>query len=154
MRRHPVSHNRIVPALGLLIALALSPPCHAAESASVLKDGAKLRSSPGEKGEVLWELSRGYPLVVIGRKDTWAQVRDFEGDKGWVPASLLAKKKTVIVRSDKASLRVGPGQDYEVVAAVRYGVVLEPQEQERDWLRVRHRDGTSGWILAELVWPR
>lgn len=152
---HPRALRGRAPHTLLVLAalLFLAPPALAAESASVLKDGATLRSGPGESKEILWQLFKGYPVLVTSRKDKWVQVTDFEGDKGWILASLLAKKKTVIVKSDKALLRVGPGQDYEVVAAVRYGVVLEPVERERDWIKVRHQDATSGWIHAKLVWP-
>lgn len=152
---HPLApQGKVLHTLFVLVALLfLASSALAAESVSVLKDGAKLYAAPGENKEVLWELFKGYPLLVTSRKDKWAQVTDFEGAKGWIHSSLLAKKKTVIVKSDKAMLRVGPGQDYEVVASARYGVVLEPVEREREWVKVRHQDSTSGWIHAKLIWP-
>jgi SH3-like domain-containing protein len=32
-------------------------------------------------------------------------------------------------------------------------VVFTPLEKKGDWLKVRHPDGTNGWINKDLVWP-
>jgi SH3-like domain-containing protein len=124
------------------------------EYASVLKNGANIRSGPDAKKEVLWTVFKGFPLQVKARKDKWAEVVDFEGDKGWISTDLLAKEKTVIVKADSANLRVGAGKDYELVAEVKHGVVFKPLDTEGDWVKVKHADGTTGWILGKLLWPK
>ncbi len=134
--------------------LSLAPlPALAVEYGSVLKDGVNIRSGPDTKKEVLWELFKGFPLQVVSRQGKWAQVVDFEGDKGWIYTPLLSKEKTVVVKADTANMRFGPGQNYEIVATVKYGVVFTPLEKDGDWVKVRHQDGASGWIFAKLLWP-
>lgn len=125
----------------------------AAESASVLKNGANIRSGPDTKKEILWTVFKGFPVQITSRQGNWAQVVDFEGDKGWISTDLLAKEKTVIVKADTANLRVGAGKDYELVAEVKHGVVFKPLATEGDWVKVKHSDGTTGWILGKLLWP-
>jgi Bacterial SH3 domain len=55
----------------------------------------------------------------------------------------------VLLRSDPPSGRL--------VASLRDGQVLEVREHQRvgdaEWLRVRTREGTEGWVFARLVGP-
>lgn len=131
----------------------LASTATAAEYASALKDGANIRSGPDAKKEILWTVFKGFPLQVKARKGKWAEVVDFEGDKGWISTDLLAKQQTVIVKADSANLRVGAGKDYEIVAEVKRGVVFKSLGTEGDWIKVKHADGTTGWILGKLLWP-
>jgi len=133
--------------------LLLASTATAAEYGSVLKNGTNIRSGPDAKKEVLWTVFKDFPLQVTSLKGKWAQVVDFEGDKGWIATDLLAKKKTVIVKADSANLRVGAGKDYELVAEVKRGVVFTPVSTENGWVKVKHADGTTGWILGKLLWP-
>jgi SH3-like domain-containing protein len=131
----------------------LASTATAEEYVSVLKNGVNIRSGPDTNKEILWTVFKGFPLQVKERQGKWAQVVDFEGDKGWIFTDLLAKEKTVIVKVTTANLRVGAGKDYEIAAEVKHGVVFKPLETEGDWVKVKHTDGTSGWILGRLLWP-
>ncbi|HIJ78044.1 MAG: SH3 domain-containing protein [Desulfobulbaceae bacterium] len=137
----------------ITIALAVTVSAFAAEYVSVKKDGVNIRSGPDTNQEILWEVFKNFPLQVISRQGKWAQVVDFEGDKGWVYSPLLAKKKTLIVKVNSVNMRVGAGKDYEIMASVKYGVVFTPLEKEGEWVKVQHEDGTSGWIYDKLLWP-
>jgi SH3-like domain-containing protein len=112
-----------------------------------------MRSGPDTKTEILWEVFKDFPLQVITRQGQWVQTVDFEGDKGWIYAPLIANKKTVIVKVKLGNMRLGPGTNYETVARVKYGVVFTPLEREGDWVKVKHEDGTSGWLFKDLIWP-
>ena len=140
-----------------LLALALlylsSLPALAAEFVSVKKDGVNVRSGPDTRKEVLWEVFKGFPLQVVEHKGEWAQVVDFEGDRGWVYAPLLSDAHTVIIKVSTANMRVGPGKSYEVIATVKYGVVFQPVDADGEWIKVKHEDGTTGWIHKDLLWP-
>lgn len=125
----------------------------AAEYASISKNGATVRSGPAAKDEALWTMSKGYPVQVIARKGKFVQIMDFEGDKGWIAAELLGKEKTLIVKAASANLRTGAGKDYEIVAEAKQGVVFRTIGKEGDWLKVKHADGTAGWVLGKLLWP-
>ncbi len=134
-------------------ALLFTTAALAAQYVSVKKDGVNLRAKPSTESEILWELFKGFPLKVLETKGKWAHTVDFEGDKGWIYRPLLANKKTVIVKVGTANMRIGPGKAYEVVATVKYGVVFTPVDREGDWVKVRHADGTTGWIHKNLLWP-
>jgi SH3-like domain-containing protein len=144
------------PARQLLLALllvALASPALAAEYVTVNKDGANIRSGPDAKKDLLWEVYKDFPLQVVKRQKEWVQVKDFEGDTGWIFANLLSKTKRVIVKANSVNLRNEPKKDAAMVATVKYGVVFTPLEKKGDWLKVKHEDGTTGWISKTLVWP-
>lgn len=137
----------------LIVTIIAATPTLAAEYISVKKDGVNIRSGPSTNKEILWEVFKDFPLEVIKRQDEWIQAKDFEGDQGWIFATLVGKDKRVIVKVDTANMRIGPAQNYELVATVKYGVVFTPIEKEGDWIKVKHEDGTSGWIFKKLLWP-
>ena len=140
----------------LIIILAiflLASPGLAADYLRIKKDGVNIRSGPSTRKEILWEVFKDFPVQVISSKGDWVQVKDFEGDKGWVYKKLTSKDKRVIVKVNTANMRIGPGKNYELVATVKYGVVFTPLEKEGAWIKVRHEDGTNGWIYNTLIWP-
>ena len=143
-------------ALGLalaLFALTLASPCLAADYVSVSRDGSNIRSGPDSKKDLLWEVYKDFPLQVIKRQKSWLQIKDFEGDQGWIYANLVSKEKRVIVKANSANLRSEPKKESQAVATVKYGVTFTPLEKKGAWLKVKHEDGTSGWISNSLVWP-
>jgi SH3-like domain-containing protein len=148
-----VRNNKILGTAVCLLLFFFTIPALAAEYVSVNKDGVNLRSGPGTNHEILWEVFNDFPLQVIGRKDQWLHTVDFEGDKGWVFSPLVGKKKTVIVKVKLGNMRLGPGTNYETVARVKYGVVFLPEAREGEWVKVRHNDGTTGWLHKDLIWP-
>lgn len=136
-----------------LLALTSAVPCLAAEYVSVNKDGANIRSGPDTNKDLLWEVYKDFPLEVIKRQKDWAQIKDFEGDQGWIYTNLISKEKRVIVKANSVNMRSEPSTDSKVVATVKYGVVFTPVEKKGTWLKVKHEDGSSGWISSSLVWP-
>lgn len=144
----------IAVSLSFLVTLAfLVPAASAGQLLSVKKDGVNVRSGPDTHAEVLWEVFKGFPLEVLDKKGNWSHVIDFEGDKGWIYSPLLSNEHTVIVKVSTANMRIGPGKNYEIVATVKYGVVFQPIGKDGDWIKVKHADGTIGWIYKDLLWP-
>ena len=153
MTKCTTNRNTLRITLSILTILLFSVPALAAEYISVKKDEVNIRSGPSTKKEILWEVFKDFPLQVVGKKGDWLQTRDFEGDKGWIYAKLTSKEKRVIIKVNTANMRTGPDKKYELMATVKYGVVFTPVEKEDDWIKVRHEDGTTGWIYKKLLWP-
>ncbi len=111
-----------------------------------------LRAGPGTKYEVLWELGRGFPLKVIKKKNGWLKVRDFENDEGWVLARLVNRVPHMVVKRKRINIRSGPGTRYRLVGKANYGVVFRTLKRRGAWVKVRHENGTTGWVLRRLLW--
>ncbi len=124
-----------------------------AKMVSVDADMINLRSGPGAKYKVLWELGRGYPLKVIGSKGSWYRVIDFENDKGWVYKKLVSRKAHLVVKKRAINLRSGPSTRYKIVRQAKRGVVFRTMERRQGWVKVRHdEENVEGWVKRDLLW--
>ena len=142
--------------LGTVVALfiiSLSAAGLAAEYVSVKKDGVNIRSGPDTKYNVVWQVFESFPLEVLKREGKWANVVDFEGDKGWIYETLISSKKTVIVSVDTANMRAGASTDDALVATVKKGVVFDVLEIKGDWMKLRYKNEITGWMHNSLIWP-
>lgn len=119
---------------------------------SVDGENVNMRSGPGSNYSVLWELGRGFPLKVLGRKGGWVKVEDFEGDTGWIYGKLVDNKPHLIVKKRRVNVRSGPGRHYRVVGKANYGVVFKTLKASKGWVRVKHENGLTGWVKRDLLW--
>ncbi|WP_035276382.1 SH3 domain-containing protein [Desulforegula conservatrix] len=119
---------------------------------SVQKDKINVRSGPGTNHEILWKAEKYYPLQVLDTNDKWIHFRDFEGYDGWVYKPLLSNDKTIVTKNRKSNIRKGPGKEYPVLFTAGKGVPFLVLETKKDWYKVRHSDGDTGWVFKSLIW--
>ena len=135
-----------------LFAYFLISVAQAREMVSVDRNEANMRSGAGTGHEITWVLARGYPLQVVGRKGKWLKVRDFENDEGWVYRSLTGRTPHMIVKSQVANIRSGPGTRNRIVGKAEYGEVLRTVRHGSGWVMIRTENGLSGWVARSLLW--
>lgn len=139
----------------LLIVLFILPAVAFAEQiVSVKKDNVNVRTGPGTNFPVYMELFKGYPLKVLQKKGDWLQISDFENDKGWIYSKLVTSGSTVMANGKKTiNMRTKASTDAAIVATVDRGVVLTKLSTQGKWTKVKHSQGTIGWIYSSLLWP-
>lgn len=138
--------------IGLLMATSLTSAAMALEMVSVKVNSLNMRSGPSTSTGVLWELKRGYPLEVLKKQRSWLQVRDFEGDTGWVARRLTGRTAYHIVKSRVANIRKGPGTRNSVIGKAEYGDLLRTRGKRSGWVQVETADGKTGWVARRLLW--
>ena len=137
----------------LLISLITTSEQLFAERFSIIADKANIRSGPGAEYDILWQVEKHYPILVIQKRGSWYLFSDFEDDKGWVHKSLLGKTKTVItLRDGKNNVRKEPSMKSEKAFFVEKGVPFKVIKNKGRWLYIKHSDGDMGWIYDSLVW--
>jgi SH3-like domain-containing protein len=136
----------------ILLAFVLCAGTASAERLSVGFDKANVRSGPGTNYEILWSSGKYYPVDIIKTSGNWCQIRDFEGDTGWIHRSLLEEVPAVIVKGTIVNVRKGPGKDFEVLFQAEKGVSFKVLKRQKKWLKVEHADGEVGWIHESLAW--
>lgn len=146
----PVRH--FIAAVGLCLLALGASVAHAQTMVSVKGSTLNMREGPGTNRTVLWELKRGYPLLITERKGRWIKVRDFEGDTGWVVRSLTGNTPHHVVKSRVANIRSGPGTQHRIVGKAEYGELLRTRQKRADWVRVEREEGVGGWIAKKLLW--
>ncbi|MGH8661163.1 MAG: SH3 domain-containing protein [Burkholderiales bacterium] len=118
-----------------------------AESAAVLYD------APSAKAKKLYVVNHGYPVEVVVQVEGWTKVRDASGEMTWIESKQLTDKRTVMVRQPVAQVREAADDNAPVAFQAQQNVVLELLEVAgAGWLRVRHRDGQTGFIRVSQVW--
>ncbi|CAG37005.1 SH3 domain-containing protein [Desulfotalea psychrophila] len=152
----PIAKTKRTVILSLaLFFLLFSLSCQAAQFVTIAKDGVNIRKGPTTKEEIVMELFEGWPLRVVNKKNDWYEVVDYEKDRGWVYAPLVRKNDTVIVNVKKTgNMRSGPGKNSPVIAEVERGVVLTRITVKDGWVKVKHSQGSVGWIYKTLLWPQ
>jgi SH3-like domain-containing protein len=126
----------------------------AAEFRAVTEDAAILYDAPSAQSKRLFVVSRGYPLEVIVVVEGWVKVRDANGALSWVDSRQVSNKlRTVIVKTPLAQIRQAADDNAPVVFQAQQDVLLDLAEVVAGgWLRVRHRDGVSGFVRVSQVW--
>lgn len=124
----------------------------AAQRMSIKVGLANVRSEPGTKSEIVWQVTKYHPFQIIKKKGDWYKVKDFEGDNGWVYKSLLSRTATVITTVENCNVRSDPGTKNRILFIVDREVPLKVLKRQGRWLRIVHEDGDKGWIHASLVW--
>jgi SH3-like domain-containing protein len=141
-------HTALFLVLGLLSAL----PAEALDYRSVVEPSL-LYDAPSQQGKPLFAIARGTPVESVVTLDTWVKVLDAKGNLAWIEKRLLSEKRNVLVRADRAQVRVQPDDAAVVIFEAEHDVLLEFLENgPLGWARVRHRDGQQGFVKSTQVW--
>jgi SH3-like domain-containing protein len=152
----------LLPALALLI--AASPAAAIPEDktgrsgapvprfVSLNTGEANARAGPGEQYPIVWVYrGRGLPLEVVREWGPWREVRDAEGEGGWILKALLSGQRYLLATRAVRTLHERPDVASKPVWRAEPGVVLRVVACEPSWCRVS-AGGRSGWILRAHAW--
>jgi len=137
---------------GVMVFLLACGAAYAAQRISVSAAEANIRSGAGNNFDVLWKCEKHFPLSVVKKVGDWYQVKDFQGDEGWIHQSLVGNTPSVITAKDKAVLRSEPKPDAKVLFSVGQGIPFKVVKRSDKWILVEHADGDKGWIHESTVW--
>jgi SH3-like domain-containing protein len=136
----------------LLLAIAASASV-AGEFRSIGENATTMYDAPSAKANKLFVASRLYPVEVIVQVENWTKVRDLAGDLAWVERKSLSDLRTVVVTAALADVHQRAEEGAPTVFQARKGVALEVAELGAGpWVKVRHRDGQTGFVRADQVW--
>jgi SH3-like domain-containing protein len=128
----------------------------ALDYASVAKP-AILYDTSSTNGRKLAIIRPGTPVEIVlateGPGTPWMRVRDPSGALSWIDGSALSKQRTVLVTANQATVRREASEAAPAAFAVNRDVVLDFVSLESGgWVKVRHADGSSGYLRATEVW--
>ncbi|WP_036300202.1 SH3 domain-containing protein [Methylotenera sp. L2L1] len=143
------------PKVALIFALMWMPiTASALDFRSVAVPKAILYDAPSISAKKVLLLSHLYPVEVVVNLGDWLKVRDAQGGMNWVEAKHLSAKRSVLVTKSQTEMRARPDVGADVVATLEKDVVLELVEPKSNhgWLKVKHRDGVTGYVLVSSTW--
>jgi len=155
-RRSGVNVTRSIIAL---VAFVLPMLGHAADYRVTAEQPTVLYDGPSTKAKPLFLYGRDVPVELIVTVEGWAKVRDAGGTIGWIDRKGLSDKRMVVVRTPLADVRASADDAAAVVFRAERDVLLELAESASTpsttavpgWVKVRHRDGASGFVRITQV---
>jgi len=143
----------------LFAALALPALVHAADFHSTHDAATILYDAPSARAKPLFVYGRDVPVEALVTVEGWTKVRDASGTIGWIASKSLADKRTLVVRTAMADVRSAPEESAPIVFRAERNVLLDLAEPATSpsttaspgWVKVRHRDGASGFVRISQV---
>lgn len=133
-------------------ALAQPPSAKVLRYVSQRTDKAYLREGPTFQHRVLWQYRhRGYPFAVIAQFDVWRRVRTADGTTGWMSASMLTDKRTVLVTGKGRAKITANADGGKVVALADPGAIATLKSCTREACQIKG-EGIDGWITKARIW--
>lgn len=145
--------RRLTTAALLGLPLALAAGQAGASDFRSLAEPAILYDAPSKQGKPLFVIQRYTPVEAVVNIDRWVKVREPAGSMLWLERRQLSEKRTVIVTAARADIRQKPEASAPLAFEAVKDVVLELTDKPADgWVKVKHRDGTTGFIRVNQVW--
>lgn len=112
-----------------------------------------MRQGPSQDHRILWvfEGQQGLPVEVVAETETWRQIRDPEGDLGWVHRSLLSQARSVMITERTRPLRRQPASDSRILAYMEPRVIARLNTCDPDWCEISVGSYT-GFVRHDEVW--
>ncbi len=138
--------------LGLIAAAAAEPRLPLPRFVSLRAGEVNVRTGPGRRYPIRWVFRRRHmPVEIIAEFENWRQIRDWEGEIGWVHRGTLSGRRTVLVVGRTRTLRRDPGADAPALARAEAGVIGRLLECRPKWCKVEI-GGYKGWLRRGAQW--
>jgi SH3-like domain-containing protein len=146
-------------ARALIAALALPLVASASDFRSTRLPATVLYDAPSAHAKPLYVYGREVPVESLVTVEGWTKIRDASGTMGWMQNQSLSDKRMLVVRAPGADVRAAPDASAPIVFRADRDVLLELAEPAASpaatatpgWVKVRHRDGQSGYLRLAQV---
>lgn len=120
---------------------------------SIKANEVNVRSGPTTKSTIKWVfVKKGEPVEVIAEHQQWRQVRDVEGEIGWIHSSVLSRKRAVIITSKKeVELKKSIKPDSKLIARLGYKLRCWLKKCESDYCKISCKNYV-GWVPNTVIW--
>jgi SH3-like domain-containing protein len=143
----------------LIAALALPLVASASDFRSTRLPATVLYDAPSAHAKPLYVYGREVPVESLVTVEGWTKIRDASGTMGWMQNQSLSDKRMLVVRAPGADVRAAPDASAPIVFRADRDVLLELAEPAASpaatatpgWVKVRHRDGQSGYLRLAQV---
>ena len=137
----------------VLVAMLLPNLAAALEYRAVAVPKAILYDAPSAQGKKLYVIGQGYPVEVIVNLGDWIKVRDNQGGLSWIDAKQLTNARTLLVVQAQSELRQSADASSTLLGRLEKDVVLDYLEPAKNgWVKVKHKDGLTGYVPSSSVW--
>ncbi|MBJ3776186.1 SH3 domain-containing protein [Acuticoccus sp. 2012] len=123
---------------------------------SLASSEVNVRMGPSTSHKVKWTfIKAGLPVEVLREFGNWRQVRDAEGEEGWIHAALLSGRRTVLVSpwasDENVPLRAVAKATAKPIAYLEPSVLADVKRCDGSWCSISGR-GWQGLVPQRLLW--
>ncbi|WP_410526022.1 SH3 domain-containing protein [Rickettsia endosymbiont of Polydrusus tereticollis] len=120
---------------------------------SIKSNEVNARSGPTIKSSIEWTfIKKGEPVEIIAEYEQWRQVRDVNGEGGWIHSSVLSGKRSVIIIGDKEiELTKGENPKSRVIAKLMPEVRCTLKKCKEQFCQISCKD-YIGWVPKKVIW--
>jgi SH3-like domain-containing protein len=123
--------------------------------ASLAGEGVSVHAGPSQNEPVRWiYMRKGWPVEIIAEEGDWWEIRDYDGQTGWLEKKFLDGARTGILTGPTAqAIRAKPSRESVPLAWAEPDVLLKLRHCDAFWCEVEgpHVDGyverTAMWGL-------
>lgn len=118
-------------------------------SGSLKSHEVNVRAGPGTNFPILWVFKmRGYPIKTLARYEHWLNIRDAEGEEGWVHQSFVSTLETALIRSKEPVTLYKDRDGKKPLLRLESGVLVLLKRCALGLCEVEV-SGKEGWVNAE-----
>ena len=145
---------------GALVARVLVVSSLAQTTATVTHDRVNVRGRPTVSSEVITQLHKGEPVVVLeeikaekpkaGEPAVWSKIQMPANTPVWVNAGFV-DPSTKLVTVKKLNLRAGPGENYSVVGLLTKDSEVKEVRIVDQWMEIEAPTNTWAFLAADYL---
>ncbi len=96
---------------------------------------------------------RSIPLTVINEYDNWNEIRDYEGQTGWISKNLLSKNRTLMIRTNKKNISMHSKQNEKsrIIYKLENNVIGNFIKCSKEWCKIEIND-KLGWVKKRFIY--
>lgn len=135
-------------------AFAFDRPVETNYFASFRTFETNVRAGPGSQYPLKFTIKlKGFPIKVISEYDNWVEVKDYDGDTGWVSQNLITKKRTILVKTAKSFINVynKPSVKSKTLLRLENHVVGDFIKCHMEYCGIKVA-GKKGWVEQKEIW--
>jgi len=115
-------------------------------------DEVNIRVGPGVRYPIKLVFKKeGLPVEIVKEFDIWRQIRNIEGDEGWVNKGLLSSRRNVIIKDYMRTVYKKPAMFSKPIVKLKPGVIANLVTCKDNWCNIKVA-GYNGWISQEQIW--
>ncbi len=116
--------------------------------ASLRASETNVRSGPGRIYPIKFTYKiKNIPILITDEYDNWNEIRDYEGQTGWISKSLITKKRSLMIRTSKsyALMHSSRSRDSRTILKLENNVIGDYVKCLDNWCKIEVAN-KSGWV--------
>jgi SH3-like domain-containing protein len=120
--------------------------------ASLKSSEVNLRAGPSKNYPIKWVIrNKGEPVEVITEFEQWREIKDKDGDNGWVHENMLSGSRSVVIIDNTIQSLYRDSDGKKKIAKIEPGSRAKLLTCKNEWCYISV-DNYKGWVARDTLW--